>query len=185
MDEEKAPPTDRVSLGANGRPQLRAVRRDALTAPRRQKFIDHLAETCNVSAAARHAGILVQQAYRLRRRDPGFAQAWREALEIGYERLEAALLRYSLEALNPQAPNDPLTDGPVLTGAPTPTPVASGLRPADVQLALSLMQKHREAVKTGARSREGLRPASAEETDAALRRQLDALAKRLKAQRGE
>lgn len=39
-------------------------------------------------------------AYRLRQRDPEFAKQWQAALEIGYERLEAALLRRAIETVD-------------------------------------------------------------------------------------
>lgn len=55
-------------------------------------FLDALAATCNVTAAMEEAGISKSPLYRRRRSDRQFADHWREALEIGYERLEAQLL---------------------------------------------------------------------------------------------
>lgn len=83
--------------GAGGSgPQLRAVRKDGWTPARRKKFLEALAATCNVSEAARVAGKNLSSAYYQRRRDPGFAREWNQALSVGYAELEALLLRQSL-----------------------------------------------------------------------------------------
>jgi hypothetical protein len=76
--------------------QLRAVRKDGWTAERRKIFMETLAATCNVSEAARVAGKNLSSAYYQKRRDPGFAREWAQALNIGYAELEALLLRQSL-----------------------------------------------------------------------------------------
>lgn len=55
-------------------------------------FLDHLAETSNVSEAAKHARIHTSKAYRLRREDPDFARAWLSALWEGYIHLEMEVL---------------------------------------------------------------------------------------------
>lgn len=46
-------------------------------------FLDHLAATCNVSIAAAACGFTRFTAYKRRRRDPGFARRWDEALAEG------------------------------------------------------------------------------------------------------
>ena len=58
----------------------------------RALFIDKLAETSNVTAAAEAAGIEPSRAYKLRRSDPDFARSWYEALLEGYEHLEMETL---------------------------------------------------------------------------------------------
>lgn len=58
----------------------------------RRVFLETLAETSNVSASARAAGVDSAQAYRARRQDPSFAQAWQTALAEGYEHLEMETL---------------------------------------------------------------------------------------------
>jgi len=82
--------------GAGGGAQLRAVRKDGWTAERRRIFMERLAATCNVSEAARTAGMNLSSAYYQKRRDPGFAREWGQALNIGYAELEALLLRQAL-----------------------------------------------------------------------------------------
>ncbi len=87
----------RSQRGASGSgPQLKAVRKDGWTPARRKKFLEALAATCNVSEAARAAGKNLSGAYYQRRRDPGFAREWSQALNVGYAELEALLLRQSL-----------------------------------------------------------------------------------------
>lgn len=79
---------------ANGRLQLRApapgVRRIGHAA--RQAFLAALSATANVRLAARAAGFAHSSFYRLRDHDPAFAREMRLALELGYERIELALL---------------------------------------------------------------------------------------------
>lgn len=87
----------RGQRGATGSgAQLRAVRKDGWTVERRRIFMETLAATCNVSEAARAAGKNLSSAYYQKRRDPGFAREWAQAMSIGYAELEALLLRQSL-----------------------------------------------------------------------------------------
>jgi hypothetical protein len=55
-------------------------------------FLDHLAETSNVTAAAKHAGVSTSTAYEAKRTKPEFNRKWRRALCEGYELLEMELL---------------------------------------------------------------------------------------------
>lgn len=59
----------------------------------RQPFLNHLAESSNVKASAKAAGVDPSQAYRLRREHPDFARAWLTALWEGYVHLEMEVLR--------------------------------------------------------------------------------------------
>ena len=56
-------------------------------------FLDRLAETSNVSDAARFSGANPSRAYKLRRENPEFAAKWHDALLEGYEHLEMETLR--------------------------------------------------------------------------------------------
>ena len=56
-------------------------------------FLTELAETSNVSASARKAGILPARAYEERRTNIEFNRMWQVALCEGYEHLEMELLR--------------------------------------------------------------------------------------------
>lgn len=65
----------------------------------RRVFLDILGRTGNVSAAARMAGLSRSSAYALRRRDPGFAAAWRDAEEEAVDLLEAEARRRAVEGI--------------------------------------------------------------------------------------
>ncbi len=83
----------RGAVGGKARAQLRQPRKDAWTKADVRIFMDALAETLNVSEAARIAGKSRAGAYARRQRYPEFAKAWQQAIDIGYAELEAALLR--------------------------------------------------------------------------------------------
>lgn len=85
-----------VRRGPKGRAQKARMRQNSWTPTRRALFITTLAQTCNISEAARAAGMSWQSAYKLKERDAGFARAWLAALAIGYDELEAVLLREAL-----------------------------------------------------------------------------------------
>ena len=57
----------------------------------RSLFLDHLAQTANVAASARAAGVTSSAVYAERRRTPAFRDAWALALAEGYARLETDL----------------------------------------------------------------------------------------------
>lgn len=58
----------------------------------RRTFLDTLAETSNVTAAAARARTSKREAYKTRREDESFARQWHAALVEGYEHLELDLL---------------------------------------------------------------------------------------------
>jgi hypothetical protein len=71
--------------------------------PAAQKaFLAHLAQTSNVSASAKLAGVTTKPVYDLRKKSKAFCNQWLIALAEGYARLEANLLA---EALSPPASN--------------------------------------------------------------------------------
>ena len=59
----------------------------------RRLFLDHLAESSNVTESAEKAGISVSRAYKVRREEPEFARQWLEALWEGYTHLEMEVVR--------------------------------------------------------------------------------------------
>jgi hypothetical protein len=85
-------------MHAANRPALVASAR--LSGVSRSVFLAKLAETSNVTLAAKTAGISPPAAYRERRRSEAFRKAWGLALAEGYARLEAALLSEALIAAN-------------------------------------------------------------------------------------
>lgn len=60
----------------------------AQIARKKEAFLAILSETCNVSEAARAAGIGRRTAYNWRESDPEFAAAWTEAEETAVDALE-------------------------------------------------------------------------------------------------
>ncbi len=87
---------------AKAKPARMTARMPArLNATLRKRFLDHLAETANVSASARSIGFASGNiAYAERRRSSEFRAAWAIALAEGYARLEADLLAEALEAVD-------------------------------------------------------------------------------------
>jgi hypothetical protein len=61
-------------------------------------FLARLAETSNITASAKHAGITTKTAYDLKKKSPEFRDRWHAALCEGYARLEAELLAEALRA---------------------------------------------------------------------------------------
>jgi len=87
----------------------------------RAPFLEALAETSNVTAAAKQAGVPARTAYKRRRTDAQFAGRWLQALHEGYDHLEMELLGY----LRDPAPK----------------------RKMDVAAALRLLGAHRDTVE--------------------------------------
>ncbi|WP_069051331.1 MULTISPECIES: hypothetical protein [unclassified Blastomonas] len=56
-------------------------------------FLDHLAETSNVSVAAKRAGVSRSAVYRLRASSPAFRAGWQSAIATGYDELEFRMLK--------------------------------------------------------------------------------------------
>lgn len=159
-----------ISAGNQRRRQMQRVKASGWTSQKRQTFLDTLAVTCNVNIACAEAAMSRSSVYHLRRRDPEFAELWRQALLMGYDRLEERLLRRAGAGVNDvefgggDRPEDPL----------------------DPELALNLLRAHRPTVE-GKRKRLGgeIHRISREEAKAALAKRLDALEKRLKAEQGK
>lgn len=80
-------------MADKNRPRRRAPAVEPFPRAWRQTFLAHLAETSNVAASARRAGVTSAQAYEERRSDPAFYREWQEALFEGYDALELSLLR--------------------------------------------------------------------------------------------
>ncbi|QNE32267.1 hypothetical protein F1C10_10125 [Sphingomonas sp. NBWT7] len=152
----------------------------ARTGTRQAKFAAILAETCNVSAAARAAGVAASTCYRWRAQDAGFAASWDAALGIGYDRLEAALLDYALERIGHGA-GDPAAISPDEVKGSIAFAVAQRcVSHADLQFAVGMLTRHRAAGEGRKAGAKGKGVVTRAEADAALRRALDGLARRVK-----
>ncbi len=87
---------------AAGRLQLRRARRRRLDREAEQTFLAALSATANVRLSAAAAGFTHSAFYHRRQESPAFAREMRLALEMGYERLELAML----EAADPESYRD-------------------------------------------------------------------------------
>lgn len=93
-------------------------------------FLDALAETSNVAASAREAGVTAGAVYRERRRCAEFARRWHQALCEGFVRLETELLSEALMAANGNVKDATLK-----------------ARAQKYRLGLALLAAHRSAVR--------------------------------------
>jgi hypothetical protein len=156
-----APAGTQILVGKDGPQLIRSTGKrwsDAAEA----LFLDHLAATCNVTAAAAACGFSCTAIYKRRRRDPAFAQRWQAALELGAGRINALLLQRATEALEGFAP-DPDSPIPRMT----------------VKDALAILGHHRREVEGGPRSRrQWARPRSLDEMADSIMRKLEAIAPR-------
>ena len=74
------------------RPEQKVGEKADLNGHWRSQFLATLAETSNVSAAAREAGVNPSRAYKVRREETAFRAKWYEALLEGYDLLELETL---------------------------------------------------------------------------------------------
>jgi hypothetical protein len=160
-----------TQAGNKRRMQIRAARKDGFTDAKRQTFLDHLAGCSNVTRAAAAAGVSPVTVNYHRRRDAGFAAQCAEALETGYDALEAALVERAATGGGGYVP------GPDADAAPGPDSV-------DTALALHLLSL-RKAPGVSRTGRAGRPPgrASEAELNAAILAKLEVLDRRLKAGR--
>ena len=124
-------------------------------------FLDHLARTGNIRAAAAHIGVDHAQVYYRQRTNPAFAAAWRAALDAGCLTIKAQMIAHILSGGDPEA-----TD----TGAG---------RAFDWSNAIRLLPLH-EQPRTGRGNRGGpaRQVATREESDTVILQRLAALASR-------
>lgn len=146
---------------------------------KQRRFLERLAETCNVSVAARACEVAVSTCYRARAIDLVFAGEWDAALSVGYARLEAALLDYALVKVecgqaDPEAIAPEEIPGSVRTALQE-----RNVNHGDLQVALRILAHHR-AASDGQKARDGAAEPSEAEIDTMLRRALDGLARRMK-----
>ena len=129
-------------------------------------FLDHLAATCNVTAAAEACGFSGPAIYARRRNDPAFAERWQAALETGHAHIRMLLAQRAIEALEGFEPD----------------PEVAVLRPATFKEARELVGHHRDTVEGGPRSRrQWARPRSLDEVRDSILAKLEAIAPRKEA----
>ena len=82
-----------------GKFQMQRAQPGKLTREAEQHFLATLGTTCNVKLSAAAVDASEGAFLRRRRRRPGFDEAMREAIEAGYDHLEAELIRSAIELL--------------------------------------------------------------------------------------
>ncbi len=156
----------------------------ARTQGRRNRFLAVLAETCSVALAARMAKRTLSTCYRWRAEDEAFAAAWDAAIEDGYARLEVGLLEHALAKIERgdvdggEAPGsrEGSRRGSLGEGERVALPIRAASA-ADLQFAMALLLRRRAEAKGGKAAIASLTMPTPAETDAALRRALDGLAR--------
>ena len=146
-----------------------------ITEAKRQRFLDTLAETCNVRVSAEASGMDRNSFYR--RRDAGFADAWQAAMAIGYLRLEEALLHYALSRIEADAIDPDRADPDAVAASAVGRLSERRVPVEELRFIAALLERHRTMAEGRARTPRGTRRATAAETDAALRKHLDTLAR--------
>ena len=98
----------------------------------KRRFLEALAESCNVSHSAAAAGLSPSSVYRRRRCDASFRKRWGESLATGYAQLEMAMLERALVG----RPRDIMIDGE-----------SQIIRDYDDRIGIALLKMHRETVR--------------------------------------
>ena len=80
-------------------PQKRTGRASDWTQDKADRFVEVLADSCNVSLAARAIRRSLSNVYKQRARDAVFRAAWDQALSIGYSKLEMMMLERALHGV--------------------------------------------------------------------------------------
>lgn len=135
--------------------QLKQGEQSGLNRHWRGLFLDHLAETSNVTKSASLAGINPSRAYKVRREEPEFAKQWLAALWEGYTHLEMEILRR-------------LRDGDQKAGGDDKYDFANAIR---------LLNAHRD---NAARAQAEQRNVSAAEIRASIDRKVEAIRLQIK-----
>lgn len=95
----------------------------------REKFLEHLARTGNVTQSAEASGFTRKTAYKHRREDPEFAAAWDDAFEQATDALESEARRRAYDGVK-----RPVYQGGELVGY---------VQEYSDQLMLALLKAHR------------------------------------------
>lgn len=90
-------PNALLVLDGKSSPKRRRASPQTISDEQIETFFATLAETCNVVRSAKAAGFAANWAYRKRKRDAGFRNAWAEAVREGYAKLELVLLERAIK----------------------------------------------------------------------------------------
>jgi hypothetical protein len=98
------------------RPRLQRPRVNGWSAAKERRFLQRLADSCNVAEAARAVSMAPSALYARRALDAVFAERWRQSLETGLVNLEAALVEAAISA------EDGALSGEIVIPGETPPP---------------------------------------------------------------
>ena len=121
-----------LAVRGGAAPQRTARRASDWTPQMVEQVVETIADSCNVTLAARAIGRSMTNVYRHRARDATFRRHWEQALAIGYSRLELMLLERALHGVEKVVA---LKDGG-----------QSVMRDYDNRTALALLRMHRDGV---------------------------------------
>lgn len=158
MGAGKGPAGSRVRYTRDGHARVVQTSGAQWSDEAEERFFETLAATCNVTMAAAAAGFAHTTVYRWRLRRPAFAARWQAAIEHGFARLEAELLR---------AANDTLAG--VAFDSDRPIPKMS------IDQAMQLLREHRDAATNGARPGARARRRSLDEVRAGILKKVEAI----------
>ena len=150
-----------MALAGGRRPQMQ-VKKRGFTAAKQEAFFAELEATCNVSAAAKAAGVCKATVYVHRRRSAAFRARWAATVREAYARLELAMLE---RALNGSVKTVTRADGSVDKIHEYPNAVA-----------LTLLRRHQEMAAEAGVEHD---PATIEELRERLATKIERLRKRL------
>jgi len=88
-----------INVGRVAHEPAHRVRHDGWTGERQRAFLDALARVGNVRDACRAVRLSTTSAYRIRRADPAFGQAWDAALKRASTSLEAVAFQRAVEGV--------------------------------------------------------------------------------------
>lgn len=120
-----------LQLIAGDRPQMRKASARSWTKRKEAVFLTVLTETCNVTRACAAADVGVTSAYRRRKENAKFRNAWLTAIAVAYQQLELTLLERAFHGSEKVV--TPRAGEPVV------------MREYSNQLGLALMKMHRES----------------------------------------
>ena len=90
-------PAPQLILEGKSSPKLRKSRADSISDEQIETFFVTLEATCNVVRSAKAAGFSANWAYRKRKSDASFRNAWARSVREGYARLELVLLERAMK----------------------------------------------------------------------------------------
>lgn len=156
--------TQTIRRDFRGKPQIVDNKSHRWNDEDEAQFLERLTATCNVKASAKAVGFSTIAIYKRRQKYPAFREAWEEALETGYARLEMALVLNATNLLEPQGTEPDLEDDAL--GADM-----------TVDQALNVLRLHRAGVRGGRPQRFGWRakPVDVEALKAEILRKIEVI----------